>query len=105
MKSLLSLLTLLGVLSGCVTATKLSTGLAANARDVNANSTNSSASFISERDTAINSVKIEKAEATRTGDITLQISKPVEEPIRLWKGSNSWGAGVLAGFAFEEGTA
>src|SRR5947208_5489844 len=80
MNTLPVLLTLLGVLSGCVTAKKLSTGLGANARDVNANSTNSSASFISERDTAINSVKIEKAEATRTGDITLQILNRSKKP-------------------------
>ena len=93
MNTLPVLLTLLGVLSGCVTAKKLSTGLGANARDVNANSTNSSASFISERDTAINSVKIEKAEATRTGDITLQILNLSKKPIKLWKDSNSWGAG------------
>jgi len=48
---------------------------------------------MSESDTAINSVKIEKAEAARTGDITVQILNLSKKPIKLWKDSNSWGAG------------
>ncbi len=92
MKTLPLLLILLSVLSGCVAAKKPSTGLGANNMAVNANSTNSSDSLISERDTAINSVKIEKAEATRTGEITVQILNLSKKPIKLWKDSNSWGA-------------
>ncbi len=92
MKTLPLLLILLSVLSGCVAAKKPSTGLGANDMAVNANSTNSSDSLISERDTAINSVKIEKAEATRTGEITVQILNLSKKPIKLWKDSNSWGA-------------
>ncbi len=93
MKTLPVLLILLSVLSGCVAAKKPSTGLGANNMDVHANSTNSSDSFISERDTAINSVKIEKAEATRTGDITVQILNLSKKRTKLWEDSNSWGAG------------
>jgi hypothetical protein len=93
MKALPVLLILLSVLSGCVTAKKPSTGLGANTMQINANSTNSSDSSISERDTAINSVKIEKAGAARNGDITVQILNPTKKRIKLWEDSNSWGAG------------
>src|SRR5216684_5836613 len=93
MKTLPLLLILLSVLSGCVAAKKPSTRLAANTMNVNVNPMNSSDSLISERDTAINSVKIEKAEATRTGEITVQILNLSKKPIKLWKDSNSWGAG------------
>src|SRR5437660_11764074 len=93
MKSLLILLILFAVLAGGVTAKGPSTGLAANTMNVNVNPMNSSDNSESERDTRINSVKIEKAEATRTGDITVQILNLSKKPIRLWKDSNSWGAG------------
>jgi len=59
----------------------------------NVNPMNSSDNSMSEGDTAINSVKIEKAEAARTGDITVQILNLSKKPIKLWKDSNSWGAG------------
>jgi len=104
MKTLPVLLILLSVLSGCVAAKKPSTGLGANNMAVNANSTNSSDSFISERDTAINSVKIEKAEATRTGEITVQILNLSKKPIKLWKDSNSWGAASWRLFLIRNGT-
>jgi hypothetical protein len=91
MKSLLILLILLSVLFGCVTAKKPSTGLAVNTMNANANSTHASDNPMRERDAAINSVKIEKAEATRTGDITVQILNLSKKPIRLWQDSNSWG--------------
>jgi hypothetical protein len=44
-------------------------------------------------DAATNSVKIDKAEAARSGTITVQILNLSKKPIRLWKDSNSWGAG------------
>jgi hypothetical protein len=85
MKSLLILLTLLGVLSGCVTAKGPSTGLAANTTNVNINPMNSS-------NAAGNSIKIARAEAARTGDITVQILNVSKKPVKLWEDSNSWGA-------------
>ena len=93
MKALPVLLVLVSFFSGCGRVKERSTGSAANTTNINVNSTNSSDSSISERDTAINSVKIEKAEARRTGDITVQILNLSKKPIRLWEDSNSWGAG------------
>src|SRR5712692_4688089 len=91
MKTLPVVLIFLSVLCGCVKATKPSTGSPEGT--MNVKSTNSSDNSMSESDTAINSVKIEKAEAARTGDITVQILNLSKKPIRLWKDSNSWGAG------------
>jgi hypothetical protein len=93
MKALPVLLVLVSFFSGCGRVKERSTGSAANTTNVNVNSTNSSDSFTSERDTATNSVKIEKAEATRTGDITVQILNLSKKRIKLWEDSNSWGAG------------
>lgn len=45
-----------------------------------------------ERDAAVNSIKIERAEAARTGDITVQILNVSKKPVKLWEDSNSWGA-------------
>ena len=91
MKTLPVVLIFLSVLCGCVKATKPSTGSPEGT--MNVKSTNSSDNSMSESDTAINSVKIEKAEAARTGDITVQILNLSKKPIKLWKDSNSWGAG------------
>src|SRR6266852_3624202 len=104
MKTLPVLLILLNVLSGCVGGKGPSRGLAANTINVNANLMNSSDNSMSERETAINSVKIEKAEAVRSGIIAVQILNLSKKPIRLWKDSNSWGAACWRVFLIRNGT-
>ncbi len=93
MKALPVLLVLVSFFSGCGRVKERSTGSAANSTNVNVNPMSSSENSMSERDIAINSVKIEKAEGAQTGDITVQILNLSKKPIRLWKDSNSWGAG------------
>jgi hypothetical protein len=92
MKPLPVLLLLLSVFSSCFMGNKSQRGLAANTMDVNANSTYADNSM-TERDAQLNSIKIERAEATRTGDITVQILNVSKKPVRLWDDANSWGAG------------
>jgi hypothetical protein len=47
---------------------------------------------MSENDMPIKSVKIGKVEASRAGDITVEILNSSKKPIKLWDDSNSWGA-------------
>lgn len=90
MKTLPVLLIFLSVLNGCVTATKPSTGSPEGT--MNVRSSNSSYNSMSENDMPINSVKIGKVEASRAGDIAVEILNSAKKPIKLWKDSNSWGA-------------
>jgi len=92
MKTLPVLLIFLSVVCGCVTATKPSTDLAEGTMNVNAKSTNSSANSMNESEMPINSVKIGKVEASRGGDIAVEILNSSKKPIKLWQDSNSWGA-------------
>lgn len=47
---------------------------------------------MNESDMPTNSVKIGKVEASRAGDIAVEILNPSKKPIKLWNDSNSWGA-------------
>lgn len=47
---------------------------------------------MSESDMPINSVKIGRVEASRAGEIAVEILNSSKKPIKLWKDSNSWGA-------------
>src|SRR3989442_13701331 len=89
MKTLPVLLIFLSFLHGCVTAT---TSAGSPEGTLNIKSTNSSDNSMSESDMPINSVKIGKVEASRAGNITVEILNSSKKPNKLWKDSNSWGA-------------
>ena len=89
MKTLPVLLIFLSVHYGCITATKPSTGSPEGT--MNVRSTNSPDNSMSESDMPTNSVKIGKVEASRAGDIAVEILNSSKKPIKLWKASNSWG--------------
>jgi hypothetical protein len=56
-----------------------------------------------ESDMPINSVKIGKVEASRAGDIGVEILNSSKKPIKLWKDSNSWGAASWRGLLVRKG--
>lgn len=90
MKTLPVVLIFLSLLYGCITATRTPVGSPEGT--MNLRSTNSSGTSMSESDMPINSVKIGKVEASRAGDIAVEILNPSKKPIKLWNDSNSWGA-------------
>jgi len=90
MKTLPVVLIFLSALYACVTATKTPAGSPEGT--MNLGSTNSSSTSMSESDIPINSVKIGKVEASRAGDIAVEILNSSKKPIKLWSDSNSWGA-------------
>lgn len=101
MKTLPVALIFVSVLYGCVTATKPSTGSPEGT--MNVGSTNSSYNSMGESDMPINSVKIGKVEASRAGDIGVEILNSSKKPIKLWKDSNSWGAASWRGLLVRKG--
>lgn len=87
------LLIFLSVACGCVSVAKHSTDPSEGTMNANAKSMDSSENSMKESEMSINSVKIGKVEVSHAGDITVEILNSSKKPVKLWKDSNSWGAG------------
>lgn len=91
MKTFPIVLIFLSVCFGCAPASNRASS-SSEGMNVNAKSTNSSDDLIKQSDPPINSVKIGKVEASRSGEIAVELLNSSKKPIKLWKDSNSWGA-------------
>ncbi|HVS81145.1 MAG TPA: hypothetical protein VHE60_05385 [Pyrinomonadaceae bacterium] len=53
---------------------------------------------------SMNALRIDKVEISRTAQVNLVIENSSKEPVRVWKGSNSWGAACWRVFLIRNGT-
>ncbi len=65
---------------------------------------NGNEKFVLPVEKSINALRISNALASRTGFVTLQLENFSQEPLKVWKGSNSWGAACWRVFLIRNGT-
>jgi len=103
-KSLLAATALSSLLSACVAASNEPLRAGSNPPNQSNIATNRDEVSARPIEKAMNTLNITKLEVSRAAQVTLQLENSSKEPVRVWKGSNSWGAACWRVFLIRNGT-